>query len=132
MGNRAVITFSQFNSSPCIYLHWNGGRPSVEAFLQSAKDLGLKHINKDNQSEVFDKLAHLIAKYYFGCEVGDTVYRRNYANADCDNGDNGVYIISGDMQIKTRRYMSSCGEEINPGKRLEIYQQIVSRAPVFN
>jgi len=38
MGNRCLIAFKEKESTkkkedvPCIYLHWNGGRDSVEAF----------------------------------------------------------------------------------------------------
>ena len=42
MGNRAVIGFEQDKKrdkkSVGIYLHWNGGRDSVEGFLKVAKD----------------------------------------------------------------------------------------------
>ena len=36
MGNRAVITTKEnmYNNGVAIYLHWNGGRDSVEAFLE--------------------------------------------------------------------------------------------------
>ena len=46
MGNRAVIAFEQNGkqdkNSVGIYLHWNGGRDSVEGFLQTAKDYGVR------------------------------------------------------------------------------------------
>ena len=47
MGNRAVIGFvndkmEYDTDSVGIYLHWNGGRDSVEGFLQTAKDYGLR------------------------------------------------------------------------------------------
>jgi len=38
MGNRAVVCFDEYNDDAIgIYLHWNGGRDSVEAFLMAAK-----------------------------------------------------------------------------------------------
>jgi len=43
MGNRAVITFATYTNAPAIYLHWNGGRASVEGFLSAARQLGLRH-----------------------------------------------------------------------------------------
>ena len=48
MGNRAVIAFVADDGTQdkdlClgIYLHWNGGRDSVEGFLEYAKKQGLR------------------------------------------------------------------------------------------
>ena len=46
MGNRAVIAFTQEGKknkkTVGIYLHWNGGRDSVEGLLQAAKDYGIR------------------------------------------------------------------------------------------
>ena len=47
MGNRAVITnsksFDVANSTDLgVYLHWNGGRDSVEAFLKYCKLKGYR------------------------------------------------------------------------------------------
>ena len=36
MGNRAVIEFENTNMG--IYLHWNGGRDSIEPLLHVAKE----------------------------------------------------------------------------------------------
>ena len=40
MGNRAVISFSTSPAAPSIYLHWNGGRASVEGFLAGCLEAG--------------------------------------------------------------------------------------------
>ena len=41
MGNRAMISFKEDGQdkqlAPSIYLHWNGGRDSVEAFLEASQ-----------------------------------------------------------------------------------------------
>lgn len=129
MGNRAVITFSTRKNSPCIYLHWNGGRASVEAFLQSARILGLRYC--DNENETIAKLAHLVAHSFFGCDVGLTVYLQTYGNSDTDNYDNGVYILNRDLSIKSRKFIRR-SEEINTLKTDSIIEQIISRAPIFN
>ena len=39
MGNRAVI--NMVDSDVAIYLHWNGGRDTVEPVLEVAKEYGL-------------------------------------------------------------------------------------------
>ena len=53
MGNRAVITASLSNDPQTsndigIYLHWNGGRDSVEAFLEYCKRRGFRPPDQDN------------------------------------------------------------------------------------
>ena len=44
MGNRAVITTRSKDIG--VYLHWNGGRDSVEAFLKycELKEIGRAHV----------------------------------------------------------------------------------------
>lgn len=138
MGNRAVITFGQDVNSPCIYLHWNGGRASVEAFLLAARHLGLRGCpeaghglaGKHAEAMVLDDLAGIIGRHYFGHDVGYTVYREQYGRTDKDNGDNGVYLLNRDLTIGGRLY--SRGEETNATKTAEIFASIVQRAPVFN
>ncbi len=92
MGNRAVITTAPYSDDNVgIYLHWNGGRDSVEAFLLAAKELGYRPPASDH---VYG-LARLVGMLalYFGigtCGELDT------------EGDNGVYLI-GDWEIVGRR-----------------------------
>jgi hypothetical protein len=126
MGNRAVITASTAPNAPCIYLHWNGGRDSVEGFLQAAKNLSIK----GTEPESFDRLANLLARHFFNCEVGHTVYRQEYKNADADNWDNGVYVIDENFNIVKRIYMRR-GEQ-NSHKSAEIANHIAAKAPIYN
>jgi len=132
MGNRAVITFSTASTAPAIYLHWNGGRASVEGFLEAAKTLGLRS-NRWTETTV-NQLAELIAHHFFGVDVGMTVYRQKYGQTDRDNGDNGVYLLDNKLNIK-RLHMPTYQpfeEETNPKKTADIVQTITSRAPIFN
>jgi len=132
MGNRAVITFSTANNSPAIYLHWNGGRASVEGFLTAARQLGLRHApTAQAQTEALDQLAEMLARFYFRCNVGMTVYRLHYAGSDRDNGDNGTYLIGRDLTIIDRLFKPR-GEEINQAKTAAIVEQITTTAPAFN
>lgn len=129
MGNRAVITASTDKNAPCIYLHWNGGRASVEAFLAAAKDLGLS----GTSVETFDRFAQILAKHFFDCEVGMTVYRQRYGESDKDNYDNGTYLIDGDFKIVDRLFMkrpdgSVLFEEVDPDKTYSIHEAIVKNA----
>ena len=45
MGNRAVITTPDKKIG--VYLHWNGGRDSVEGFLQTCKKYGFRPPERD-------------------------------------------------------------------------------------
>ena len=103
MGNRAVLVFehNQSDNAPAIYLHWNGGRSSVEAFLHAANTLKISGPDSGNM----DKLANMIARYFFDCEVGTTVYRDQYGKTDKDNWDNGVYVINEHFEIVGRKFV---------------------------
>lgn len=132
MGNRAVITFSTANNAPSIYLHWNGGRASVEGFLTAARQLGLRHApTPQAQAEALDNIAEMLARYFFRCNVGMNVYRLHFAGADRDNGDNGTYVLDQDLQIFARLHHKR-GEEINREKTAAIVEQITATAPIFN
>ena len=132
MGNRAVITFSTAGNAPAIYLHWNGGRASVQGFIDAARALGLRHApTAAAQTQALDQLAELLARHYFRCNVGMTVYRLHYAGADRDNGDNGTYLLGHDLTIIDRFYKPR-SEEINPAKTAAIAEQITASAPAFN
>lgn len=132
MGNRAVITFSQSYNSPCIYLHWNGGRASVEGFLQAARDLGVRRCNSSaEEGLVMDALAAVIARPFFGNDIGFMIYRETYGRADKDNWDNGTYLLNRDMTIGGRLFAGG-SEEVNAEKTKAIYEQIMARAAVYD
>lgn len=128
MGNRAVITFTNHNTSPCIYLHWNGGRASVEGFLKAAKTLGITPDKFNHESEFLDAFAQLIAERFFNGKVGMTIYREKYGAAHTDNWDNGVYVIDNALEITGRIFMRGT-EEINQEKTEEISNSIVNWQP---
>lgn len=99
MGNRAVITTKDKRVG--IYLHWNGGRDSVEAFLAYCKLRGFRSPETDCYG--FARLAQVICNFIGGdLSIGvDTLDK-----LDCDNGDNGLYIIE-DWTIIGREFMNS-------------------------
>ena len=132
MGNRAVLTFNTAGHAPAIYLHWNGGRASVQGFIDAARALGLRHApTAAAQTQALDQLAELLARHYFRCNVGMTVYREQYANTDRDNGDNGTYLLGRDLSIIERLYKPG-PDEINPAKSAAIAERITATAPAFN
>lgn len=104
MGNRAVITTSR---SLCVkdsddlgvYLHWNGGRDSVNSFLTYCKMRGFRCPEHDSYG--WARLCQVIGNFFGGdLSIGIDKCR----NLDCDNFDNGVYIIK-DWEIVDRLYM---------------------------
>lgn len=108
MGNRAVITTKENfeNNGIGIYLHWNGGYDSVNAFLKYCEVKGYRTPDTDNYG--WARLCQVIGNFFGGStSIGiDTVDK-----LDCDNYDNGVYIIEG-WKIVDRKYFEGC-EQMN-------------------
>lgn len=86
MGNRAVI--STRDKKIGVYLHWNGGRDSVEAFLAYCKLKGYRTPEFDCYG--WARLCQVIGNFLGG---GLSVGIDRYECLDTDNWDNGVYII---------------------------------------
>lgn len=93
MGNRAVITTRENfdNDGTGIYVHWNGGRESVTAFLEYCKRKGYRSLT-DDPDYGFARLAQVIANFF---SDGFSVGVGKMSNLDYDNGDNGTYIVDG-------------------------------------
>lgn len=82
MGNRATLKFQDEANQPNIYLHWNGGRASVQAFLNAAKAMELRA-----DSYGLARMCQIIGNFFGGNSI-----------LGCDNdlwdfGDNGIYLI---------------------------------------
>lgn len=124
MGNRAVITTVPYSDDNVgIYVHWNGGKASVEGFLKAAKELGYRTPGTDH-SYALAGLSGLIWSFLGteGLSVGVDLCR----NLDTDNGDNGVYLIGGDWEIVGRRNNGNY-EETDPSKTDAIAADIIAK-----
>lgn len=90
MGNRAVITTEGRDLS--LYLHWNGGRDSVEAFLRYCDLRGFRAPDADDYG--WARLCQVIANFMGadGLSVGISRYTTDERE---DPGDNGIYVIRG-------------------------------------
>jgi hypothetical protein len=126
MGNRAVVTFNNRSaiekyikdaSRPMhlegyvkdhtdtigVYLHWNGGYDSVKSFCMACKELGYRSpVSDDYGIACFVQLV----RNFFGIDglsVGVDVLSR----LDCDNGDNGVFVVDDEWEIVGREYEQS-------------------------
>lgn len=108
MGNRAVITTKENfeNNGIGVYVHWNGGYDSVSAFLKYCELKGYRTPDTDNYG--WARLCQVIGNFFGGStSVGiDTVDK-----LDCDNYDNGVYIIKG-WEIVDRKFFEG-NEQMN-------------------
>lgn len=87
MGNRAVITTK--DKSLALYLHWNGGRDTVEPLLKYCELQGYRPPSTDSYG--WARMAQVVGNFFGGSlSVGiDTFSRLG------DQGDNGVYVIDG-------------------------------------
>lgn len=111
MGNRAVITTSivdPANSTNLgVYLHWNGGRDSVEAFLKYCKLKG--YCPPETDCYGWARLCQVIGNFFGG---GTSIGIDACCNLDCDNGDNGTYVIK-NWEIVGRYYFKGHFEQRN-------------------
>lgn len=124
MGNRAVITSKENfeNNGVGVYLHWNGGYDSVSAFLKYCEIKGYRTPDKDNYG--WARLCQVIGNFFGGStSIGIDVV----SNLDCDNWDNGVYIIEG-WEIVDRRCFN--GNEQMEYEMEEMLMEIDKRMPV--
>lgn len=97
MGNRAVITTRDKRIG--VYLHWNGGRDSVEAFLKYCELQGFRCPEDDCYG--FARLVQIIGNFFGG---GLSLGIDEYNRLDTDNWDNGVYVIE-NWKIVDRLFM---------------------------
>ena len=109
MGNRAVLVWKDENghyddNTTGVYLHWNGGRDSIEAFLAYC---GMKDMKSPSES-ISAGLRNFtdVVSAFFKSRRSIDIDR--LSELDQDNGDNGVYVCDG-WKIVDRRYFD--GEE---------------------
>lgn len=99
MGNRAVITtVGATDNTTGIYVHWNGGVNSIEAFCAYCDMKGFR--SPDTDCYGFAYLATVIGNF-FGDGLSLGVDR--IKSLDTDNYDNGVYYLKG-WKIVGRSY----------------------------
>ena len=127
MGNRAVITATTdrraaYSYDIGIYLHWNGGRDSVEAFLEYCKLQGFREPPDDYGMA---RLVQVISNFFGG---GTSIGVDKCRNLDCDNYDNGVYQIKG-WEIVGRQYIPDTFQEQDQHDLLDMLLEIDSKQP---
>ena len=113
MGNRAVIKFGGTNQG--IYLHWNGGIESVQAFLDCAKRYKLRSGCYGNA-----RLCQIIGNFFGGSlslGIDDVRF------LDCDNYDNGMYVVNEHWEITKREYDQGHNEGFNTRYYQEVFAE---------
>lgn len=103
MGNRAVITTRQKKIG--VYLHWNGGRDSVEAFLKYCELQGYRCPESDCYG--WARFCQIVGNFFGGT---DSLGIDDYYKLDRDNYDNGVYIIE-KWQIVGREFFKGVEQQ---------------------
>lgn len=130
MVNRAVVTFATRNqvekyakdaSRPMhlegyvknnpyaigVYLHLNGGYDSIKPFCMACKEMDYRGPVSDNYGIAC--FVQLVRNFFGmdGLSVGVGTLRR----LDCDNGDNGVFVVDNKWEIVGREY--ECSDQVN-------------------
>ncbi|WP_072500081.1 hypothetical protein [Olsenella phocaeensis] len=89
MGNRAVITTPQRKLG--VYLHWNGGRDTVEPLLRYCELKGYRDPASDDYG--WARMCQVLGNFFGGStSLGVIPYS---TDERMDPGDNGVYVIEG-------------------------------------
>lgn len=125
MGNRAVISIGKeySDTNVGIYVHWNGGKDSVEGFLLAAKRQLGGRLGDGTYGTA--RLIQCVTSFFPGAlSAGVGVC----GSLDCDNGDNGVYVVDPEtMEIVDRKHFDA-GEqqEHNPKEIAELIVRAIS------
>lgn len=88
MGNRAVIAFKDAAGkadADVVYVHWNGGWASIKAFCRAAHEISTQEGKERADIHDVFRAAQLL--------LDGSAYLEKWRDADCDNWDNGVYVI---------------------------------------
>lgn len=125
MGNRAVIDFGE---NVGVYLHWNGGIESVQAFIDAARKLGIRSPDGD-PTYAAARFAQMVGNWFGGTT---SVGVGPLDALDCDNGDNGTYVLDGwklarQDHVDTPQLRAAIRDEGVYSSVLEINQPIFAR-----
>ena len=89
MGNRAII--KPYGKNIGVYLHWNGGRDSVEAFLEYCKLRGFRDFEDSYGMARFVQ----VVSNFLGGGLSIGIETNVYMDKRCSPGDNGIYEVKG-------------------------------------
>jgi len=109
-------------------LHWNGGRDSVEGFLLATKAVMAGRLGDGLYGAA--RLVQVIGTFHegnlsFGMGLQKTL--------DCDNSDNGLYVVNTEtMEITERHFFSWSEQDTHDSQELadEIISKITSKEEI--
>lgn len=105
MGNRAVITDAEKKIG--VYLHWNGGRDTIEPLLAYCKLKGYRDAI-DDPCYSLARLTQVAANFLGGTtSIGIGLFNE----LDTDNNDNGTYVIGKDWKIVERLFFNGLEQD---------------------
>lgn len=110
MGNRAIIQTRQSYEKEGIgiYLHWNGGRDSIEAFLKYCELKGYRPPEQDFYG--WARLCQVIGNFFGGTlSIGID----NFSKDAGEWQDNGTYIIEEWKIVDRECWSNTCKEQNN-------------------
>lgn len=146
MGNRAVVTFasakeveqyygegkggidvSGFTADHPnlvgVYLHWNGGKDSIVPFCRACKQIGFR-CPTDDFSYGVARFVQLVANF-FGGLTDTSVGVNTLEHLDCNNYDNGVFVVGEDWEIVGREFMRHDDEPLDEKEVDEFVEHLV-------
>lgn len=83
-----------------VYLHWNGWRDSIEAFLGACKELGYRDGASDNYG--IARFTQTVCNFFGSDGLSCGVDKLEHL--DTDNYDNGVYVVGDNWEIIGREF----------------------------
>ncbi len=114
MGNRAIITTR--DKTLAVYVHWNGGRDSIEGFLKFC-ELS-KFRTPESDSYGWARLVQVIANFFGGGGLSVGIDKWEYL-AESADWDNGVYIIENWRIVGRERFKGTEQKEYGLRNMLE-------------
>lgn len=133
MGNRAVILFEEPKDEliPAVYLHWNGGIESIQAFCEVCKSRQYRDPTEDPSYAMARFVG--VCHEFFGINSSTSLGIITYKLEQGDAGDNGIFVIGKNWKI-VRNFYDVDGKikrgslkNHDPEKTLEIEKYILSK-----
>ena len=127
MGNRAVIACGTNDNDVGVYLHWNGGRKSIDGFLAYCK--AMRYRSPDRDCYGWACLVQTIRTWFGGDGLSCGI--DTYDKLDTDNFDNGVYIING-WKVVDRKFNRREDPKTSLDELIEMITAINQEQPVHS
>lgn len=123
MGNRAII--KPIESNVGVYLHWNGGKTSVTAFLKYCELHGYRDFGGEHADGYgIARFCQVVGNFFGGSTSIGLCSITGDAEKDAEYIDNGIYIVDGWNVVRTVGHQYDDGYDLT-----EMLLKIDSRMP---